>query len=486
MNEKQLKATNRIVFLMYMIQNIYLFLSFIAQILVSSINSRLIIELLLAVIPLISTIIIYLKHKSAEKFISILLPIQIIAFIGIMIFNPILYTCLYSFPLIITPVLYLDKKKTISTAICILAANIIHCVICLLKISNSTIQTEIFLILIIYLITSFACIKVSSLLSKFQNEKIALITKKADEQSASVAKMAKIAEDLLDTFNKAEKVSNELADIVDVTHNSMVNIANSVDDTARTIEHQSNMTMDIKNNIEDTEHEATNMVKTSTNANELVNISLKTFDVFKEQANKVENANKLSSASIDNLTKSISEVQTITKSISEISDNTNLLALNASIEAARAGEAGKGFAVVADQIRQLSEETNNAVNKIADIISELVNDINDVTTNVENSTESIKKQNAIFKEVDSNFEEIISAIKELHTSIGHINNKIHDVNDSNSSILDHISNLSATSEEVAAASQESLKVIEKTVSIFNEFKESLNVIFDLANQLKQD
>ena len=481
MNEKQLKATNRIVFLMYMIQNIYLFLSFIAQILVSSINSRLIIELLLAVIPLISTIIIYLKHKSAEKFISILLPIQIIAFIGIMIFNSILYTCLYSFPLIITPVLYLDKKKTISTAICILAANIIHCVICLLKISNSTIQTEIFLILIIYLITSFACIKVSSLLSKFQNEKIALITK-----NASVAKMAKIAEDLLDTFNKAEKVSNELADIVDVTHNSMVNIANSVDDTARTIEHQSNMTMDIKNNIEDTEHEATNMVETSTNANELVNKSLKTFDVFKEQANKVENANKLSSASIDNLTKSISEVQTITKSISEISDNTNLLALNASIEAARAGEAGKGFAVVADQIRQLSEETNNAVNKIADIISELVNDINDVTTNVENSTESIKKQNAIFKEVDSNFEEIISAIKELHTSIGHINNKIHDVNDSNSSILDHISNLSATSEEVAAASQESLKVSEKTVSIFNEFKESLNVIFDLANQLKQD
>ena len=42
------------------------------------------------------------------------------------------------------------------------------------------------------------------------------------------------------------------------------------------------------------------------------------------------------------------------------------------------------------------------------------------------------------------------------------------------------------SEEVAAASQESLKVSEKTVSIFNEFKESLNVIFDLANQLKQD
>lgn len=486
MNENQFKTTNRVVFLMYMIQNLYLFLSFIAQILVSSINPRLVIELLLAVIALISTIIIYSKHKRTEKFISILLPIQIIAFTGIMIINPILYTCLYSFPLIITPVLYLDKKKTISTAICVLAANIIHCVIYILKFNTANTQTEIFVILIVYLITSFACIEVSNLMSKFQNEKIELITKKADEQSASVAKMAKIAEDLLDNFRKAEKVSNELANIVDVTHNSMVNIANSVDDTARTIEHQSNMTMDIKSNIEDTEHEATNMLETSTNANELVNKSLKTFNVFKEQASKVENANKLSSTSIDNLTKSISEVQTITRSISEISDNTNLLALNASIEAARAGEAGKGFAVVADQIRRLSEETNNAVNRIADIISELVNDINSVTTNVENSTESIEKQSATFKEVDSNFEEIIYAIKELHTSIGHINNKIHDVNDSNTSILDHISNLSATSEEVAAASQESLKVSEKTVSIFNEFKESLNAIFNLANQLKKE
>ena len=66
------------------------------------------------------------------------------------------------------------------------------------------------------------------------------------------------------------------------------------------------------------------------------------------------------------------EILDIIRVITGISNQTNILALNASIEAARAGEHGKGFAVVAGEIQKLSEQTKAAVDNIGKIVTEVV------------------------------------------------------------------------------------------------------------------
>lgn len=80
----------------------------------------------------------------------------------------------------------------------------------------------------------------------------------------------------------------------------------------------------------------------------------------------------------------VRDIDTLTDEILSISSQTNLLALNASIEAARAGEAGKGFAVVADEIRQLADNSREAVDKIRKVTEDVVQNVSVLSERSEN------------------------------------------------------------------------------------------------------
>lgn len=90
-----------------------------------------------------------------------------------------------------------------------------------------------------------------------------------------------------------------------------------------------------------------------------------------------------SAAAMHNLELQIQEIGKIVDIINNISRQTHLLSLNASIEAARAGAQGRGFAVVAEEVRRLSEETNQATAEVARIIGTIHEGSRLVTERVE-------------------------------------------------------------------------------------------------------
>ncbi len=92
---------------------------------------------------------------------------------------------------------------------------------------------------------------------------------------------------------------------------------------------------------------------------------------------------------IKRLGESSLEIGDITELISDITEQTHVLALNASIQAAAAGEAGRGFAVVAEEVQRLAERCGDAARQITTLVKTVQEDAQEAVVAMELSTQGV-------------------------------------------------------------------------------------------------
>ncbi|WP_027859659.1 methyl-accepting chemotaxis protein [Marinobacterium jannaschii] len=151
--------------------------------------------------------------------------------------------------------------------------------------------------------------------------------------------------------------------------------------------------------------------------------------------NQLSEAIRDANSVIQQLDKDIQEIGSLLVVIREVSDNTNLLALNASIEAARAGEQGRGFAVVADEVRGLATKSHQLTSRIQSIITKLQNGAGSAMSVMDQALESSMRSVEQADRAGEAFSEIERAI--------------HSISDQNERVAENLGQQSLVVEEVA-------------------------------------
>lgn len=200
-----------------------------------------------------------------------------------------------------------------------------------------------------------------------------------------------------------------------------------------------------------------------------------------QQMNTIEKTVLQSSEVVAKLGTRSQEIEQIVTTISGVASQTNLLALNAAIEAARAGEQGRGFAVVAEEVRKLAEQSQDAAQQIATLISEIQKDTNEAVNAMNVGTKEVQVGTQVVNTAGKAFHEIAMMIEEVNhqtkgitegmqrmaqngtrfvATIQEIENVSKSTADQAQSVSASTEEQSASMEEIAASSQSLAKMAE--------------------------
>ncbi|MEB9685750.1 methyl-accepting chemotaxis protein [Bacillus thuringiensis serovar pingluonsis] len=171
------------------------------------------------------------------------------------------------------------------------------------------------------------------------------------------------------------------------------------------------------------------------------------------------------------------EISEILNVITIMSNQTSLLALNASTEASCAGELGKGFSVVADEVRILAEKNEASARDIAELIDETQAEVDEAVRTIQKSSKEIESGITLVQSGQYFFEKVSESAQSVACQIKVASNNSSDILKDNQTIVQIVNELSHIANTYVNSSsnvETSMKEQELYVQDIAELANSLN------------
>ena len=243
-------------------------------------------------------------------------------------------------------------------------------------------------------------------------------------------------------------MGNSSAEVESVS-TTMQEMSAMMEETYASIEHISTVVQNMKESILDINQEVVDGRDIANHIHKKANTILESANL--ETTLVKDETNRLTVELEEQIKQSLTvyEIEKLSEHIVDISDQTSLLALNASIEAARAGEAGRGFNVVAEEIAKLATNAANTAAEIQRISEEVVHAVDGL------SKQSKQIMEFVATKTVKGYEELIDVGNDYAENSNKIRGMYEKLDVEMSKIADGMKTIDTSTQEVTEAVKES-------------------------------
>ena len=297
-----------------------------------------------------------------------------------------------------------------------------------------------------------------------------------EQVSSSADNVSNASKQLTESSEQTSEAANHIATIIMDVSEGANRQMEAVNETSAATEEMDKKIRDMADNTE-------SMRGTVAETANAAQLGSKVVDKVIIQMDKIEKAVNSSANVVEVLGKSSKEIGQIVDAISTIAGQTNLLALNAAIEAARAGESGRGFAVVAEEVRKLSEESNEASMQIAQLIGDIQMESDKAIVVMKEGTQEVKSGTEVVNSAGKAFSQISQAIDQVSMQVRNVSETVNQISSNSNKIVTSTYEIEKVSSNAAEKTQTVTATTEEQSASMHEIASSSQNLLKLSEDL---